>query len=735
MKQVVQNLRSGKVELRDVPQPSVGHLEVLVRTRASLISAGTERMMMEFAGKSLVGKAKDRPDLVSKVLNKMQRDGVVDTLSSVFARLEEPMPLGYSAAGDVIAVGNGVAHEFAIGDRVAVAGAALANHAEVNAVPRNLCVKLPESVDYSQGCYATLAAIALHGVRNAGVGLGDRVLVVGLGLVGQLVSQLCVAAGARVAGVDMNLERCMLARQAGAQWAVGPQGMAEGWKQFTDGRGFDAILMCAATDSDGPIEQAAEWARDRATVILVGKVGTRFPYASYMKKELTVRVSRSYGPGRYDPAFEAQGLSYPVGFVPWTERENLGEVVRLMGNGRLKVDLLTTHTFALEEALKGYEMIAKGLPCLGVVLAYPQKERGTRNEERGQKPSASVKKEGKVGVSLLGVGGFARSVMLPALGKIRNVELRGLVSKGGLSSAHATTKYNALWAGTDANTVLSDKGTDAVMIMTRHNVHARQALEALKASKHVWIEKPLALTLEDIAKIEKAAAGSGRAVMVGFNRRFSPALIPLKRKLEAVAGPKQVLVRVNAGRLEDGGWQQGEEGGGRLLGEVCHFTDMCLWLLGTRNEGRGTRRGEEGASLTEVYAVQGAGQDDYVVTLRFTDGSVATVFYTSEGDPSQAKERVEVFGGGGVGVMDNYMITTWSVSGRKRVLYKKSVLLGQQKGHAPALAAWVKACQGEMGQIPGMEELCFSSRVVFWAAESIRTGRVVMIDSSNSSLK
>ncbi|RYG58755.1 MAG: theronine dehydrogenase, partial [Alphaproteobacteria bacterium] len=308
MKQVVQNLRSGKVELREVPHPTVGRNEVLVRTQASLISAGTERMMMDFAGKSLVGKAKERPDLASKVINKMQRDGVVDTLNSVFARLEEPMPLGYSAAGEVIGVGAGVAHEFKIGDRVAIAGAGQANHAEINAVPRNLCVKLPDNVEFKQACYATLGAIALHGVRNAGVQLGDRVLVVGLGLVGQLVAQLCAATGARVAAVDMNLERCMLARQGGAQWAVGPQALAEGWKQFTDGRGFDAILICAATDSDGPIEQAAEWARDRATVILVGKVGTRFPYATYMKKELTVRVSRSYGPGRYDPAFEVKGL-------------------------------------------------------------------------------------------------------------------------------------------------------------------------------------------------------------------------------------------------------------------------------------------------------------------------------------------------------------------------------------------------------------------------------------------
>lgn len=707
MKQVIQNLRSGKVELREVPQPAVGHKDVLVRTRASLISAGTERMMMDFAGKSLMGKAKERPDLASKVINKMQRDGVVDTLASVFARLEEPMPLGYSAAGEVVAVGAGVAHEFAVGDRVAVAGAGLANHAEVNAVPRNLCVKLPESVEFSQGCYATLGAIALHGVRNAGVTLGDRVLVVGLGLVGQLVSQLAAAAGARVAGVDPNLERCMLARQGGAQWAVGPQALAEGWKQFTDGRGFDAILICAATDSDGPIEQAAEWARDRATVILVGKVGTRFPFAAYMKKELTVRVSRSYGPGRYDPAFEQQGLTYPVGFVPWNERENLGEVVRLMGNGRLKVDMLTTHTFALDDALKGYELIARGSPCLGVVLAYPETKKIV------PEPKVATKIDGRVGVSLLGVGSFARSVILPALSKIPAAEIRGVVSKGGLSAAHVASKYNAAWAGSDAGGLMTDKGTDGVMIMTRHNAHALQALQALGAGKHVWVEKPLALSLDDIEKIEKIAQGSGKALMVGFNRRFSPALTPLWRKLAETTGPKQVLVRVNAGRLDDGGWQQSEEGGGRLLGEVCHFTDLCMWLVGT--------------PLASISATQGAGQDDYVVTLRFEDGSVGTVFYSSEGDPSQAKERVEVFGGGGVGIMDNYLRTTWSRNGRKRTLYRKPMLRGQEKGHAPALEAWLKACAGDVGAIPGVAELCASSRVTHWAAQSIEHGETVNI--------
>lgn len=707
MKQIVQNLRTGHVEQRTVPMPIVGRGEVLVQTHASLISAGTERMMMDFAGKSLAGKAKERPDLARKVLNKMQRDGVVDTLASVFARLEEPMPLGYSAAGTVVAVGEGCTDAFTVGDRVAVAGAGLANHAEVNAIPRNLCVKLPDAVSFAHGCYATLGAIALHGVRNAGVVMGDRVLVVGLGLVGQLVAQLARAAGARVAALDTNPARCKLATECGVAWAASPAEMADGWRAFTDGRGFDSILICAATESDGPIETAAEWARDRATVILVGKVGTRFPYASYMKKELTVRVSRSYGPGRYDPAFEQQGLTYPVGFVPWTERENLAEVVRLIGTGALNVGALTSHTFPFDEALKGYALIAEGKPCLGVVLAYPAVP--FKAPKGGSKPAAARTRAQGVGISFLGVGGFARSVVLPALQGVQGWHLRGVVSKGGLSAAHVAAKYGAAFAESDAHTILNDKTTDAIMVMTRHNAHAAQVQAALKAGKHVWVEKPLALKLEDIDAIAKLSASTQAVLMVGFNRRFSPALLPLQHQLAGVSGPKQVLIRVNAGRLEEGGWQHSDEGGGRLLGEVCHFTDLALWLVGK--------------PLQTVSATQGAGQDNYSIALHFEDGSVANVFYTSEGDPAAAKERVEVFGGGCVGVMDNYLHTTWSRNGRTQTLYKKPMLKGQQKGHAPALAAFVAACRGQGGQgLPAASELCASSKVTLLAAQSISQG-------------
>ncbi|PIZ29538.1 MAG: theronine dehydrogenase, partial [Alphaproteobacteria bacterium CG_4_10_14_0_8_um_filter_53_9] len=444
MFQVVQDVKGGKVKMMDVPVPACGDNEILVKVRASLISAGTEKMVMDFAEKSLLGKAQARPDLVQKVLQKMRKDGVAETVASVFARLDEPMPLGYSMAGEVVAVGTKLSAEFKIGDRVAGAGAGLANHADYVALPRNLTVPIPSGVPYEEACYATLGAIALHGVRNAAVGIGDRVLVVGLGLVGQLATQLAVAAGADVAALDMDVGRCDLAVQGGATAACTPADLSP-ISSIHAGRGFDAVLLCAATESDALMQQAADLARDRARVILVGKVGTRFDYASYMKKELTVGVSRSYGAGRYDPAFEQVGLSYPVGYVPHTERDNLAEVLRLMALGKVRPDVLTTHTFNFKNALEAYDMIKHKKAFLGIVLAYEETEGETEvlggaAEVNGAATGVRVSRD-EVGVGFLGVGSFARTVLLPTLVKVAGAHVVRLVSKGGLSAAGARDKF------------------------------------------------------------------------------------------------------------------------------------------------------------------------------------------------------------------------------------------------------------------------------------------------------
>ncbi len=714
MQQVIQNVRSGKVQLKEVPIPSCGAGEVLVRVQASLISAGTEKMVMDFAGKSLLGKAQERPDLVKKVLQKVQRDGASAALQSAFGKLDEPLPLGYSAAGDVVQVGANLTREFKVGERVAIAGAGLANHAEYCAVPRNLAVLVPNEVPSADACYATLAAIALHGVRNAEITLGSRVLVVGLGLVGQLAVQLAAAAGARVAATDPNPSRSQLAKHCGAHWACGPKALIEGWQQFTGGRGFDAILLCAATASDELLQQAADLARDRANIVLVGKVGTRFDYASYMKKELNLKVSRSYGPGRYDPAYEQQGQSYPAGFVPFTERDNLADAVRLMAEGKLRPAELTTHTFAFADALQAYSLIAKGGGSLGVVLAYPEHVVSDQKSVVRKPSELALIAAGSCDISVLGTGAFARSVLLPALAKNPKVLLRGVISKGGLSAAHVQEKFGATWAGTQVSAALEDGQTQGVIIATRHNAHAAQVVQALQAGKHVWVEKPLALTSVELGNIERVLMKQAKpcTLMVGFNRRFSPALVPLHARLSATGGAKRVLLRINAGRTEETSWQQTEEGGGRLLGEVCHFTDLAYWLLG-----------QGGVNPVEkVTANRGAGQDEYSINLRFADGSLADICYTSEGDPAAPKERIEVFGGGAYGVMDNYTTTRWQQGGRSHTLYRKPFWQGQNKGHAAALGAWVAACCGGPSTLPTATELLASSRLILQVQEALTKG-------------
>jgi predicted dehydrogenase len=693
MKQITENVRKGRVEIREVPVPACGAGEVLVATRASLISAGTERMVMEFAEKSLLGKARARPDLVRKTLTKLKRDGLGATLQSVFGRLGEPLPLGYSAAGSVIAVGEKLSGEFAVGDAVAIAGAGLANHAEVNAVPRNLAVKVPDGVPFDHACYATLAAIALQGVRNAGVTLGDRVLVLGLGLVGQLAVQLCAAAGARVAGFDPNPQRGDLAVRGGATLAAhNPAAADAAFADFTHGRGFDAILICAATDSAGPVGQAAAWARDRANVVLVGKVGTAFPYADAMKKELVFKTSRSYGPGRYDPSFEQQGQNYPAGYVPHTERDHLREVLELMASHRLDVGLLTSHSFAFAAALEAYALIKKG-GTLGVVLTY-----GEQLPADEPCPAITLRRD-QLGLSLLGSGSFARGTLLPALVKLPGVKLLGIAGKGGLSAADAAHKFHAAYAASGEAKILADKNTHAVVIATRHSAHAAQVVAALKAGKHVWVEKPLCLTGKELDKIEATHAAHPHLLVVGFNRRFAPGVTALRRKLEGVKGPKQILIRVNAGKIDDGNWQHSAEGGGRLLGECCHFIDLALFLAGS--------------PVQSVSATAGKGQDNYAITLRHKDGSLSTVLYTSDGDPALAKEFIEVFGGGTSASLRHYKPRGW--------------FSAPDKGHARALAAFVAACKGDAPPPLSAKEVFHSARVILAAQQSLKTGAAALV--------
>ncbi len=715
MKQVIQSARSGKLALAEVPPPAVAAGGLLVRTRASLISAGTERMIIDFARKSLAGKARARPDLVRKVVDKARRDGVAATFKAVMARLDSPLPLGYSAAGEVVAVGRGLEGRFRVGQRVAVAGAGLANHADLNAVPANLVAPVPDDVPDAEACFGTLGAIALHGARNCRTGLGDVVAVIGVGLLGQLAVQLLGLAGARVIALDTNPERRDLALRMGAEAALDPtdDGVEAAVRTLTDGLGCDALLIAAATESSAPFQTAAELARDRARVVMLGMTGTEFPYREFMQKELNLIVSRSYGPGRYDDDFEGRGLKYPPGFVRWTETENLREVVRLMApsrRNRLDVAALTTHRFSFDDAERAYGMVTGGdTPHLGVILAYP--DRPESSAPAFATPRATA---GRCRLGVLGAGNFARAVLLPALKEMREVDLRGVVTTRGATAEHARAAFGFGFAATDPAAVLDDPTINAVLIATRHASHADLAARALTAGKSVLVEKPLALDRAQVNAVVAARRESTGFFQVGFNRRFAPMSLRMRDALAGASGPRVVQMRINAGALPAESWiNAAEEGGGRILGEVCHFVDLARFLIGAPIR----------SVQADAAAVIDGVCDDLAATLRFADGSLAAITYTARGDTAFSKERFEGFAGGTVVVLDNFRRLSITEAGRTT-----NGGGAQDKGFKDALAAFVGAVAAG-GPAPIEEaELVETALATIAVTEALRSGHRIDLD-------
>jgi predicted dehydrogenase len=717
MKQVIQSARSGKLALTEVPEPRVRSGSVLVRTRASLISAGTERMVIDFAKKSLAGKAKERPDLVRKVMDKARRDGVLATFKAVMARLDEPLPLGYSAAGEVVAVGAGCEGLFQVGQRVAMAGAGLANHAELNVVPRNLAAPIPDGVSDEEACFGTVAAIAMAGLRNLAPQLGDVVAVLGVGLVGQIAAQLLTLAGIRVVAVDVNSARLELARRTGAElaWTLGEPGLAEAVAALTGGLGCDAVLVCAATESSEPLELAAELARDRARVVMVGKTGTEFPYAAFMKKELQLMVSRSYGPGRYDEDFEGRGLKYPVGWVRWTEAENLKECVRLMRPDlprRLDVGALITHRFPFARAESAYELVTGGAePHLGVVLHYEQE---TKVAPAPVFPVPRSPGGGCV-LGVIGAGNFARTVLLPEFKRLPGVSFRTICTTRGQTAEHARAAFGFATATTDLDALLADPAINGVLVATRHSNHADLTARCLAAGKSVIVEKPLALDRDQLNRVVAARQGSAGFFLVGFNRRFAPLTVKARALLARHQGPKMLVLRVNAGALPAESWvNAAEEGGGRILGEVCHFIDLARSLVGS----------PIATVQADAARVTHGGCDDLTVTLAFNDGSLATIVYTAQGDSSYSKERFECFAGGTVLVIDNFLTLSITENGKTRT---EKAGLGQDKGHRAELQAFAEAVASG-GPAPADEaELVETSLATIAVLDSLAQGRRIAL--------
>lgn len=714
MKQVLQNRKTGRPFVGEVPVPALQRGRVLVRTVASLISAGTERAAVELIGKGLVQEARQRPDLVRAVVAKVKNEGLLNTFASVRDKMAASQSLGYSAAGIVVGVARDVT-EFQAGDRVACAGVGFASHAEVLSVPKNLCVHLPEQVSFETGAFGTLGAIALQGVRLAEPTLGESVVVIGLGLVGQLTVQLLKANGCRVFGLDLDPARVSLALELGADRAVVSNQEAPGEiESWTHGRGADAVLITAASDSNEPVELAARVSRLKGRVIVVGMTGLEIPRQPFFSRELKLIISMSYGPGRYDPDYEERGHDYPLPYVRWTEKRNIESFLELVGDGRVDVERLTTHRFRIEEAERAYQLISgnSGEQYLGVVLRYDPEAEVARRVMLNP-PSSVRKAEKSIRLGVIGAGGYVPAMLLPHF-KNEGVEFRSIATASGISAHDVGRRFGFACAVSSAEEVLDDADLNLVVIGTRHDLHAELARKALERNKNVFVEKPLALNDEQLESVLEAAGNSTGKLMVGFNRRFSPIA---RRAEDFFAGrdaPLSILYRVNAGRIPKDHWlQDAQEGGGRIVGEVCHFIDLMECLTA--------------AQPVSVFAESTSGKsssiidaDSVFITLRFSDGSNGTVAYLSEGDKGLAKERVEIFGNGKVVVLDDFRRATLYKDGREEQVTLKAQDKGQQ-----ALVRLVCASVLEGGPAPiGLQELAATSRATFRALDSLRERKV-----------
>jgi predicted dehydrogenase/threonine dehydrogenase-like Zn-dependent dehydrogenase len=728
MRQILQQARTGEIAVLDVPAPKLLPGCVLVRMAASLVSAGTERASCEFAGKNLLQKASARPDLVREVVSKVRRDGLFSAVAAVCSRLDLPNALGYSSSGTVIGVGEGVTG-LNVGDRVACAGANYAVHAEFACIPRLLAARIhPTSpVSFEEAAFSTLGAVALHGVRTADVKLGDVVAVIGLGLLGQLTVQILKAAGCRVLGMDIAPERAELALRLGADdVCISRDGLCDLCLRHSSGHGADAVLITAETASSEPVDVAGEVARDRAVVVAVGTVGMDIQRKIYFEKELDFRISRSYGPGRYDSAYEQKGRDYPIGYVRWTETRNMEACLQLLSDGKLDVQALITHRFPIERAQGAYELITGrvGQPFLGVLITYPdQAEPGHEVQLVGKGTDASLAREASMGIGVLGAGSFALGTLLPAIKQLDRARLVGVCAANGSHARHAAAKFGFQYCTTDEQRILDDPDINTVVIATRHHLHANQVLAALSAGKHIFCEKPLCLSEIDLAEIVRAYAngipGRGSPLMVGFNRRFAPMAIKMRAFLEQVQEPMALHYRINAGFLARDHWvNDPEQGGGRILGEVCHFIDFLTFMAGAQPIEVQTR---------SVTSLEQYSDDNVVISLRFANGSQGTISYLANGDRAYSKERLEVFGGGAVAVLEDFRRLELVRHGRKQTFRSR---FRQDKGHRGELEAFAATVRGR-GEPPiAFDEIVSTTLATLRAAESRSSGQPVEVDTA-----
>lgn len=702
MRQILQNLRNGATTIANVPAPGVTRGQLLIHSMASLISAGTERMLLDFGKANWIQKARQQPDKVREVIAKARTDGIAATYDAVLSKLDQPLALGYCNVGRVAGVGAEVSG-FAVGDRIASNG----KHAEVVSVPQNLCARIPDGVSDEAAAFTVIGAIGLQGIRLADPKLGECVAVIGLGLIGLLTVQMLRAQGCRVLGIDVQPSRLALARRFGAETvdlSAGEDGLARA-QVFSRGAGLDAVLIAASTKSDDPVSLAAGMCRKRGRIVLIGSVGLGLSRADFYEKELTFQVSCSYGPGRYDPAYEEGGQDYPIAFVRWTEQRNFEAVLDLLDGGAIDVEPLISHRFDLEKAEDAFALLTSDQPSLGIVITYP----GAPADDRLERSSVALGHAppvGKASVAFLGAGNYAGRVLIPAFNGA-GARLRTIVSAGGVSAAHFGRKHGFAEAGTDSMAALADSAVDTVVIATRHDAHARQVLSALAAGKHVFCEKPLCLTLAELSEIERAArARPDQLLMVGFNRRFAPLVVKAKALLAALSEPKAFVMTVNAGHIPAGHWTQDRAvGGGRMVGEACHFIDLLRHLADSPITGW---------TAIPLRAAGTGAPDSATITLAFEDGSIGTIQYLANGHKGLAKERLEIFCGGRVLQLDNFRtLRGWGW---------RSSRLGsgrQDKGQAACAQAFVEAIREGRPCPIALDELIEVSAIAIEAAAAI----------------
>lgn len=737
MKQIIQDLKQGNTILEEVPQPQVKRGQVLIKTKRSLVSLGTERMLVEFGKSNLISKAKSQPDKVKQVLDKIKTDGLVPTLETVFKKLDEPLPLGYCNAGEVIAIGEGVSG-FKIGDKVASNG----NHAEVVSIPVNLCAKIPANVSYEEGSFAVIGSIALQGLRLVNPTFGETVVVIGLGLIGLIECQLLIANGCNVIGFDFDPGKVKLAEKYGVKaFAVtDPKEQDNIVKSITSNTGADAVVITASSKSNEIISAAANMSRKRGRIVLVGVIGLNISRADFYEKELTFQVSCSYGPGRYDDNYEQKGIDYPLPYVRWTEKRNFEAILNAISTGKLDVKSLITEVVPLEEYNKIYSNMS-GSSSIASILSYPDEYDETKTV-RVAKSEEGIWYKGKKGtLGIIGAGNFTSMMIVPTLKKL-NADMKYISSSKGLSSTTLAKKYGITNSTTDYNSVLQDPEVDAVLITTRHNQHASMTIEALKAGKHVFVEKPLAITEEQLHSViqlvssKRSVDGSfnhaiknsttentdsstdshklNTSITVGFNRRFSPFAKKAKQLLASTETPINVIATMNAGYIPPEVWVHDMEvGGGRIIGEACHFVDLITFFTGSK---------VKSVHMSAMGANPAENTDNAIITLKYENGSQGVINYFANGSKSYSKERIEVYWNNKTVVIDNFReMRGYGTKGFKKMKSK------QDKGHYNQFKEYLEFLKtGGTPPIP-FEEIINTTQTTLSAIESLKTGEVIKL--------